>query len=272
MPELAEVEYYRKLWDVGVGARIHRVALHADARPLRGLDARTVAGELTGNKLLGSEAQAKQMLFRFGRGGKASAWLGVHLGMTGRLRVESQSFVPAKHDHLVLWQQQRALVFSDSRKFGRIRFHKGNNTPEWWTSLPPAVTSPEFTLELLRGILTRRKASAVKGILLMQNFFPGVGNWMADEILWRARINPCRRSGTLNSHESQSLWRESREVCRVALETVGVDMSDPPAGWFFHVRWSANGHCPRCKQSIETATIAGRTTRWCGKCQPVRSS
>jgi formamidopyrimidine-DNA glycosylase len=269
MPELAEVEYYRRLWDVGVGARILRVALHADARPMRGLNAGALAGALIGTTFHSSEAQAKQMLFRFGRGAKTSAWLGVHLGMTGRLRVESESFGPGKHDHFVLWQRQRALVFSDPRKFGRIRFHEGSDPPEWWTSLPPAVSSREFTLEMLRGTLARRKATTIKGLLLMQDFFPGVGNWMADEILWRAGINPRRVCGKLTSRESEMLWQETREVCRIALETVGVDMSDPPAGWFFHVRWSKNGRCPRCSKTIETDTVAGRTTRWCATCQRV---
>lgn len=267
MPELAEVEYFRKLWDVGVGTRVFRVALHAGKRPLRDLDARAVADALTGATLLGSEAHAKQMLFRFGRRGKTTAWLGVHLGMTGRLHVASDSFAPAKHDHLVLYQGERALVFSDPRQFGRIRFHAGSNAPPWWTSLPPSIASSTFTLERLQGFLARRKASTVKGVLLMQEFFPGVGNWMADEILWRARINPRRHSGTLRPSESETLWRETREVCRVALETVGEDFSDPPADWFFHVRWTSDGECPRCGLSIETATIAGRTTRWCAKCQ-----
>jgi formamidopyrimidine-DNA glycosylase len=270
MPELAEVEYYRKLWDVGVGTRVLRVALHADKRPLRGLDSKSVVNALIGSALLGSEAQAKQMLFRFGRRGKTAAWLGVHLGMTGHLHVESVSFAPGKHDHLVLWQQKRALVFTDPRQFGRIRFHKGTDAPEWWTSLPPAVTSSEFTLERLRAFLTRRKTSTVKGLLLMQDFFPGVGNWMADEILWRARIDPCRRCGTLTLAESKRLWHESREVCRIALETIAIDSTDPPPGWFFHVRWSANGRCPRCDQPIKTETIASRTTRWCAHCQPAK--
>jgi formamidopyrimidine-DNA glycosylase len=270
MPELAEVEYYRKLWDVGVGTRVLRVALHADKRPLRGLDPKAVITSLTGSTLLGSEAQAKQMLFRFGRRGKMSAWLGIHLGMTGHLRVESRTFTPEKHDHLVLWQNNRALVFTDPRQFGRIRFDEGPGAPEWWTSLPPAVVSAEFTLDRLRAFLTRRKTSTVKGLLLMQDFFPGVGNWMADEILWRARIDPRRRCGTLTPTEAKLLWRESREVCRIALETVAVDFTDPPPGWFFHVRWSSNGRCPRCQQPIKTETIATRTTRWCAKCQPAK--
>lgn len=267
MPELAEVEYYRKLWDVGVGKRVFRVALHAGKRPLRGIDGRAFSETLTGLTLLGSEAHAKQMLFRFGRGRKTSAWLGIHLGMTGHISVEEESFAPGRHDHLVLYQKGRALVFNDPRQFGRVRFDAGPEPPAWWSSLPPAIASKEFTLDRVRGFLTRRKSSTVKGLLLRQDFFPGVGNWMADEILWHAGIDPRRHCGKLTPRESEVLWRETRKICRVALETVGKDFSEPPDDWFFHVRWTAKGHCPRCGLAIKTATVGGRTTRWCAKCQ-----
>ena len=62
------------------------------------------------------------MLFVFSGGN----WLGIHLGMTGKIRVEPANFRPDKHDHLALYQRERALVFTDSRQFGRVRFHHGS--------------------------------------------------------------------------------------------------------------------------------------------------
>jgi formamidopyrimidine-DNA glycosylase len=262
MPELAEVEYFRKQWDAGLRQAITRVHLHAGKRISRGLDARLVVEALTGAKLLGSEAHAKQMLFRFSGG----AWLGIHLGMTGKLSVDSADFFPDRHDHLVLYQTKRALVFRDPRMFGRIRFHKGT-TPEWWTDLPPAVASPVFTAELVREFLTRRARAPVKSALLMQERFPGVGNWMADEILWQAGISPKRLCRSVTGAEVGTVWRKTRFVCARAMATVGVDFSDPPKGWLFHARWSSRGKCPRCKSQLKTAQIGGRTTRWCAQCQ-----
>ena len=267
MPELAEVEFSRKQWNPGVGARITGVLLHAGARIFRGVDAAELARGIEGTKLLGSEAKAKQMLFRFGRGKTTKAWLGIHLGMTGELRVEAESFSPGKHDHLVLVQRGRALVLRDARMFGRVRFAAGDEAPSWWSDLPPAVTSDAFTLERVRSLVKRRGGTTVKAILLMQEFFPGVGNWMADEILWRARINPKLRVARLKTAQVQALWHEAREVCRIALETVGAGDPDPPKGWLFHVRWSAKGNCPRCKTRLKAATVGGRTTRWCASCQ-----
>jgi formamidopyrimidine-DNA glycosylase len=239
------------------------VAVHAEKRLFRGTDIRAFAAAAPGAKLLGSEARAKQMLFRFSRG----LWLGVHLGMTGKLRVESPDFTPEKHDHLAIVQARQTLVLSDARMFGRVLFHAGTEPPLWWTALPPAVTSPEFTPQLMQAFLARRSRLAVKAALLVQSAFPGVGNWMADEILWRARIDPRRLCSSLSKVRAEALWREAREVCTVAMKTVAIDFSDPPADWLYHARWSAAGRCPRDGVKLKTAQIGGRTTRWCGKCQ-----
>ncbi|HEX8311657.1 MAG TPA: DNA-formamidopyrimidine glycosylase family protein [Chthoniobacteraceae bacterium] len=263
MPELAEVEFYRKQWDCGLRQKVKHVAVHAEKRLFRGTEIAAFAAAAPGATLLGSEARAKQMLFRFSK----ELWLGVHLGMTGKLRVEPSDFVPEKHDHLAIFQARQTLVLSDARMFGRVLFYTGAEPPEWWTALPPAVASPEFTLEVMRAFLRRRARLAVKAALLVQSAFPGVGNWMADEILWRARIDPRRLCASLSKPRIEALWREAREVCAVAMSTVAIDFSDPPADWLYHARWSPAGKCPRDGVKLKTAQVGGRTTRWCGKCQ-----
>ena len=96
MPELAEVEYFRRQWDSGFGRRVIRVATHSGKRVFRGTDVAALETALTGTRLLGSEGHGKQMLFRFSRG----ASLGIHLGMSGQLGVEAAGISPGKHDHL----------------------------------------------------------------------------------------------------------------------------------------------------------------------------
>jgi formamidopyrimidine-DNA glycosylase len=264
MPELAEVEYYRKRWDAGMRQRITRVALHGKIRVFRGSDPREVERVLIGANLLGSETKGKQMLFRFSKNG----WLGVHLGMTGEIRVEPADFAPGKHDHLVLYQKSRALVFADARQFGRLRFHLGKEAPPWWQRLPPEVASAEFALTRLQDVLRRRGRSPIKALLLMQEFFPGVGNWMADEILWQAQLYPRTAAGKLKDDEVRRLWRVARTVCRTALKTIGVDWNDPPEGWLLHERFKSAGICPRHGIPLTRATVGGRTTAWCTRCQP----
>jgi formamidopyrimidine-DNA glycosylase len=263
VPELAEVEYNRKAWDPALRKKVLAVELHARKRIFRGVNTRRLAAALKGAAYLGSEARAKLMCFRFSRG----IWLGIHLGMTGELRIEPARFAPGKHDHLVLRQQARTLVFSDPRQFGRVHFHEGREEPAWWAKLPAAVTSPEFTLERMTAFLKRRKRLAIKAALLIQTAFPGVGNWMADEILWQARVDPRVPGGKLSAKQIHALWEKAREVCQVSLDTIGRDYSDPPDDWLIHQRWTNKGVCPRDGLTLKTATIGGRTTRWCARCQ-----
>jgi formamidopyrimidine-DNA glycosylase len=186
MPELAEVEYFRRQWDAGLGATVTAVELHAGKRIFRGTDTAALAESLRRAKLLSSEARGKQMAFRFSRG----SWLAIHLGMTGKLHVEPPDFLPTKHDHLVLRQKQRTLVFTDPRQFGLVQFFQGAGEPKWWSKVPPALTSRHFTPAVLHAALQRHRKLPIKPALLLQEHFPGVGNWMADEILWQARFHP----------------------------------------------------------------------------------
>jgi formamidopyrimidine-DNA glycosylase len=258
MPELAEVEFIRKRWDAGLGHAVERVELHARAAVFRGADAGAIAKHLTGTKLQSSATAAKQMLFRF----SDDNWLGIHLGMTGDLSAEAENYIPKKHDHLVLRQKGRALVFSDPRMFGRIQFSHGPAAPEWWTSIAPAILSDAFTVKAVADFLQRRKRAPIKAVLLMQERFPGIGNWMADEILWRAAIHPKQPAGSLTPPEIRRLHKECRWVCKAALDTIGRTFEHPPKTWLFRHRWENGGRDPKTKTPLERAEIGGRTTCW----------
>ncbi len=267
MPELAEVEFYRRIWNQGVGQRVSSVDLHGAKRIFRGIDPDELRRALTGGVLEKSFRHGKQMLFRFSRG-----WLGIHLGMTGELRAEQDGFVAGKHDHLVLHLPKRSLVFADPRLFGRVLFHPDRAAPKWWAGLPPALETAEFNLQLVTNVLERRKKAPIKAVLLMQAFFPGVGNWMADEILWRSRIHPATHSGSISNAGIQRLFLETKAVVDAALNTIatasGPVFGDPPTGWLFHERWGKCGRCPQCRTQLDRDEIGGRTTAWCTRCQP----
>ena len=219
--------------------------------------------QLPGSTLRASEARGKQMAFQFSRG----LWVAIHLGMTGRLRIEPSNFAPGRHDHLVLRQRQRALVFSDPRMFGRVLYFQGSGEPPWWSGIAPALTSAAFTRQVLLGALRRHRRLPIKSALLLQSHFPGIGNWMADEILWQARVHPRTASGEIYGTQAAVVWKAIRFVCRESMKYVGKDFSDPPPGWLFHERWSRGGKCPREGSVLRHETIGGRTSAWCPKCQ-----
>ena len=277
MPELGEVEYIRRRWNPGLGHTLSGVRLHPRAGVFKTCDPAELARRLPGARLESSEAAAKQILFRLAAADAARTplWLGIHLGMTGELLVRPAGLPDRKPDHLILDLLPaskseggigQSLVFSDFRMFGRVQFHAGAEAPSWWSEIAPAVTSPEFTVAAVSDFLRRRARAPIKAVLLMQERFPGVGNWMADEILWRAAIHPARRCGELTPAEVKKLHRECVWVCAQALRIIGeadtAEWPDPPADWLFTHRWEDGGKCPRTGAPLERATIGGRTTCW----------
>lgn len=263
MPELAEAEWYRKQWDVGRGNEVVDVSLHTGKYVFRGTDERAIQKHLVGKKFLRSTRRGKQMLFEFSGDNR----LGIHLGMTGKTHTEDRNFRPAKYDHLVLHQRDRALVFTDPRQLGQVRFHHGHDGPEWWRRDAPEIDSGEFDQRLLDKFLDRHRKAPIKAVLLMQSGFPGIGNWMADEILWRAKVLPSKRSGKLSRRERSAIFRATKFVVRRSLETLGKDFSDPPKNWLIHQKWKRNGVCPIHRTALRHATIGGRTAAWCARCQ-----
>jgi len=266
MPELAEVEYFRKVWAAAMGERVRRAEADAGSRVFREADAASLPGAMRGAELREARACGKWMVFGFSGG----RWLGVHLGMTGRLFRAPPGRERERHDRLLLRGEGATLGFADPRHFGRVRFDRGAGPPEWWRRLPPAVVSEAFRFELFEAFLRRRGRSPVKAVLLMQERFPGVGNWMADEALWRAGVRPDAPAGRIGPRKRRELYEALREVCRGSLECIGVDWTPPPDDWLFGHRWKDGGRCPATGARLKRAPVGGRTTCWCPAKQTYR--
>lgn len=267
MPELAEVEYYRKQWDPGRGGTVVRVRTHPSARIFRDIPAAAVEQGLAGRRFLASHAHGKQMLFEFSSG----TWLGLHLGMSGELRTGPAGHEPTKHEHLVLTLDSISLVFSDYRMFGKLSLDLVENgqAPRWWLDLPPQPTDSRFTKRHVRDFARRFPRTPLKTLLLDQRGFPGIGNWMADEICWQLRLPPQGPAGSLDDATLEAVWRQTRRVSREALRTIGTDWGDLPDSWLMNHRWRDGGTCPRrgCRRKLVREDLRGRTTCWCPECQ-----
>ncbi len=266
MPELAEVYYYAHRWEPAIGETITKVRHHPRARVFRRLES-DPAETLTGSRLARILTHGKQMCFRFAQ---PDSWLGVHLGMSGKLTLVPLPYAPDKHDHLVLETGGHALVFTDPRMFGEIRLHAGAEPPAWWSGLPPECLSAAFDQPTLDAFLKRRAKAPLKAVLLMQERFPGIGNWMADEILWRAGIHPATPAGSLTPSLRSTLFQTLKEVCSDAMCVIGSDWGTPPDSWLFNHRWQDGGMCPKTGARLQREEIGGRTTCWSPKRQPRR--
>ena len=120
----------------------------------------------------------------------------------------------------------------------------------------------------------RRSRRAIKTQLLSQRPIAGVGNIYADEALWRARINPARR--TVTGAEAAALLDAVREVLAGSLHHGGTTLTTyrnveglPGRNQQrLNVYGQAGLPCPRCGTELRSRVLDGRTTTWCPTCQP----
>ena len=264
MPELAEVAYYAARWSPGLGQKIQRVHTGPKPRFFRQTPATAFASGLPGTTYRRALTHGKNLLFEFSGG----LWLSGHLGMTGELLAATADHLPTAHDHLVLYTNTQALIFRDFRMFGAVRLDESKSgPPSAWQALPPEILGPGFTTARVAAALQRHARSPLKAFLLDQAWFPGIGNWMADEVCYQLQRHPATPSGTV---DPAALRKVLRAICQKSIQTIAVDWADPPATWLMPHRWKDGGLCPakKCGAALVRSTLRGRTACWCPACQP----
>ncbi len=177
--------------------------------------------------------------------------LGLHLGMAGRFLTDPAK--PTRWDRFTVeFEDGRRLVLRDKRRLGRALLN-----PDFAHVGPDAADVDRRRFRTLIG----RGRTAVKARLLDQRAISGVGNLLADEALWQARLSPLRQTGSLTLEELDRLRRQLRAAIRSAIRQGGVH-----TGRFVRVR-GRDGSCPRDGHALNRATVGGRTTYWCPACQ-----
>ncbi|MDQ3569991.1 MAG: formamidopyrimidine-DNA glycosylase [Actinomycetota bacterium] len=260
MPELPEVEAYRRLAD----AALRRPVVEVDAPDAwflkGGLDAATVADALVGRSFVASRRIGKVLLLDSSKEGPV---LGLRFGMTGRLLVDGRAGV----DHLVY-----ASAREDTRwdRFG-VRFGDGGDMclrdPRRlggvFLDLDEAKLGTDVADLTPAGLRHALGTSVIplKARLMDQARLAGVGNLTADEVLWRAGLNPRRAARSLSPAEVRRLHRHLRRTVADLVDRGGSHTGDLMAARV------PGGICPRDGMPLSRATVGGRTTWWCPRHQ-----
>ena len=274
MPELPEVELARKIAStVAVGRRITRVWCADDRIVYDGVAPSTVKRHLTGRLVCAATRKGKYLWLEL----DARPWPLLHLGMTGAVRVPGLTPLAlahgptgSEHDPWPPRFAKLRLVFDDggelcmtnARRLGRVRLlhDPPNEPPVSLLGFDPLLELP--TPAAFRTLLHRR-SGVIKGVLLDQSFAAGVGNWIADEVLYHAHIDPRRTATSLDDAEIEALRRALRLVVRTAVRHDAHGEAFPK-GWLFHHRWGRNPEAETASgHRIEHIVVAGRTTAWC---------
>lgn len=259
MPELPEVEAQRRRVQRWLkGRRLAAVTVADDPVVLAGLSPRGLREALRGRRVQAVRRRGKHLWLELDR----RPWPSFHFGMTGWF-----SFYRREEERPRFWKIElvaddgRRLAYTDPRRFGRIRLQQdpAHEAPIALLGFDPLEGLPPA--RELAGHLARRKAP-LKAVLLDQSLFAGVGNWVADEVLYQARLSPRRPASSLSVAEVRRLRDKLHDVIARAV-AVGADSDRFPPTWLFHARWGRRvGAITARAEAIVHETIGGRTAAW----------
>lgn len=282
MPELAEVETVRRQIDkILKNRKIKEVIfdptdrfMFAFAKPEQ------VKKALQGAKVLGTGRRGKYFWIKLDR----KPWPIIHLGMSGNV-----AFLEPKkknghqkawggaalwNEHAKtprerLWFSRLLLIFqggfemavTDPRRFGRMWLAEN---PEAHPKIRALGFDPLIDFPKAQDLFTKlqKRKKAIKSVLLDQSLFAGIGNWLADEILYHARLSPHRTASQLTAAEVKNLHKALLMVVKKSV-AVGADYEKFPKNWLFHHRWGKSKTAKTSRgQKIIHEDIGARTAAW----------
>ena len=250
MPELPDVEGFRAvLAGHATGRRVERVDV-ADAGVLRGVTARQLDNGLRGSRFARPERHGKWLIAR--TDGPAVL---LHFGMTGSLHWLDTSAPPDRHDRVTFVTSAGELRYRDMRKLQGITLARDRREEDrLLAGLGPDAL--DVTPQELDRILNGRRA-AIKATLMNQQVIAGLGNLLADEILWRARVHPRRPARSLTAGVRHELHGQMRRVLHASVRAGCVP---PRPSWLTGARDQRHPRCPRCRAPLCRGRTGGRPT------------
>jgi formamidopyrimidine-DNA glycosylase len=272
VPELPEVECHRRtLQKWVVGSRIKTIECMKDSIVYEGVAPDIIEESLRGQLVLAASRHGKNIWLEL----ENAPSLCLHLGMTGQVKFKGRTgFVlktgfdrnddcwPPRYTKLNCEMESgEKWAVTSVRRFGRILLRESPLTCEPLSSLgvDPLLAMP--SAQRLANLLATRR-SPIKSVLLNQKVIAGVGNWVADEVLYHARIDPWCKADHLQTQILQRLIEQLHYVIDEAIR-VDADYRRFPKSWLFHRRWGK-----RCDvvyidgQLVEFRKIGGRMTAW----------
>lgn len=254
MPELPEIETYKTYFD---STSLHQKITGFDCRDERLLKKEEGAfmDNLIGTEFTGTTRIGKY-LFVHTSGEKV---LVMHFGMTGNLAYYKDPEDRPRYAHIVYsFSSGFHLGFINKRKFG------WNDLAESVADYKQKVGLSDDARDLSYAQFSQslaKRSAPIKSVLLDQGVAAGIGNWMADEILYQAKAHPETRVSDLTPKRTRKIYEVMIDLIETSIEKQAV-YKDFPKDYFIHIR-KTGAKCHHTKGVVEKIKVGGRSTYFC---------
>lgn len=270
MPEIAEVETVRRtLLKKILNKKIKKVdILYKNIISSKSLD----MNKLVGESFKDIDRVGKWLIFKTDKYGLLS-----HLRMEGKFFIKDNNEPIEKHEHVIItFDDNTDLRYHDTRKFGRMILGNKNEIYNYEEIKKQGYepNSKELTGEYLFNKINKLNIP-IKSILLDQTIISGLGNIYANEVLFKAKVNPFKRGKDITLEECNNIIIATNDIIPKAIEMGGTTIKSYTSslGVTGRFQQELNVHkkdgqkCPCCGNTILKDRINGRSTYYCSKCQ-----
>ncbi len=253
MPELPEVEIMRRYFEhSALNKRIVGLQFHDPLFKVFKSSPEELQDSLIGSNFISTERIGKYLFIKTDQGN----YLHLHFGMTGDLELFRSDSLPKYTRFVFEFEDGDKLAFKDLRKFGVIQLV---DSPEVYQKANKLGTdllkiqASEF-IEAIKG-----RKIAIKTALLDQKHFAGIGNWIADEMLFNAGIHPKKACNDLNDQQLKTLLKEGQAIVKAAIAK-DTHYGDFPKDFFVNYRKEGALHPEHPNSPVERLVVGGRGT------------
>ncbi len=254
MPELPEVEILKRYFEeAALNKTIENVGFFDHLNKIFKSPKAEIESTLLGNSFKSVTRIGKYLFAEISTG----KWLHLHFGMTGNLSIYMDEASKPKYVRFALqFNDGSTLAFQDSRKFGVIAIV--DNPEAYQQEKNIGIDLLKIKPEVFVKALQDRKI-AIKTALLDQKHFAGIGNWIADEMLFNVGIHPEKEAAELTDKQLKALHKEACAICKVAIKK-DTHYGDFPKDFFVNYRKIGAIHpeYPQCE--VERLVVGGRGT------------
>ncbi|WP_045856091.1 bifunctional DNA-formamidopyrimidine glycosylase/DNA-(apurinic or apyrimidinic site) lyase [Teredinibacter purpureus] len=271
MPELPEVETTR------AGILAHLAGQHIKTLVIRNPNLRwpvplDISALTKGTRIENIARRGKYLLFQLSNQGTL-IW---HLGMSGSMRIDTNTVPPGKHDHIdLVTRNGTTLRYNDPRRFGSLHYtEEPADTHPLLSHLGPEPLTLDFNSDYLFK-RSRKRSLVIKTLIMDSKVVVGVGNIYANEALFNAGIHPLKPAGKISKLACEKLTKEIKYVLTTAIKQGGTTLrdftnSDGKPGYFsqqLKVYGRAGEPCIVCGKSLIEKRVSQRATVYCTRCQ-----
>ena len=268
MPELPEVETVKnELKKKLLRKRINDIKIFYDG--IIATDLNSFKKNIINEEIVDITRRGKFLIFEL-----TNYYLVSHLRMEGKYFIKNTCEEFSKHDHVIFYFDDFTLRYNDTRKFGKMYLVTKDklltDTPlnklglePWDNNLNSNYLKEKFNCSI-----------AIKTLLLDQSIISGIGNIYADEILFKSRINPCKKGKDLSNKELNNIIDNTKIVLEQGIKNKGTtihsfsslgEKGSNQNNLLVHTKEGLP--CTICGRIIKKTKVNGRGTYYCPKCQ-----